>query len=84
MNSCITWFRKKYFYCANVYVRVVCQHGVNGSFGLAPFKPYTIPRLEFVVMLLSKLIVTVEEAVEYEVDLCCGKGHWCGCRLLEL
>ena len=32
--------------------------------GLAPFKQYTIPKLEFVVMLLSKLIVTVKEAVE--------------------
>ena len=40
----------------NMVLMLVC--------GLAPFKQYTIPKLEFVVMLLSKLIVTVKEAVE--------------------
>ena len=40
----------------NMVLMVVC--------GLAPFKQYTIPKLEFVVMLLSKLIVTLKEDVE--------------------
>ena len=40
----------------NMVLMLVC--------GLAPFKQYTIPKLEFVVMLLSKLIVTLKEDVE--------------------
>ena len=62
-------------YCASVYVRVVCQHGVKVSLcaskcRLAPAKSYTVPRLELMsCLLLSKLIVTVKEAVECEVDL---------------
>ena len=63
-------------YCACVYVRVVCQHGVKVNLltskcRLAPSKSHAIPRLELMsCLLLSKLIVTVKQAGECELQLC--------------
>ena len=54
-----------------VYVRVACYPGVKVSlwaskFCLAPSWSYTIPRLELMYLIMSKLVVTVRETVECE------------------
>ena len=57
-------------YCAVVFVRVMCSHGVSvtlwaGKCRLAPMKNFSIARLELVsCLLLSKLIAMVVKAVE--------------------
>ena len=62
-------------YCAVVYARVVCCHGISvklwpGKCRLAPMKVLSIPRLELLsCLLLSNLITLVKNAIEYEVKV---------------
>ena len=62
-------------YYAVVYVRVVCSHGVKVNFWtgkcrVAPMKDISIPRLELLAcVLLSKLVVSVVNAVRLEVQV---------------
>ena len=62
-------------YCAVVYVRVVCSHGVEGNLWtgkcrVTPMKGLSIPRLELIVwILLSKLVVSVVNGVRLEVQV---------------
>ena len=62
-------------YCAVVYVRVECSHGVSvnlwaGKCRLAPMKKLTIAQLELLsCLLLAKLVKTVVKAVESEVNV---------------
>ena len=62
-------------YCAVVFVRVVCSYGVEvnlwaGKCRVAPMKDLSIPRLELLAcVLLSKLVVSVINAVRLEVQV---------------
>ena len=62
-------------YCAVVFVRVKCSHGVSvslraGKCGLAPMKNFSIARLELLSCLfLSKLVTMVVKTVEVELKV---------------
>ena len=62
-------------YCAVVYVRAACSHGVEvnlwaGKCRVAPMKDLSIPRLKLLAcILLSKLVVSVINAVRLEVQV---------------
>ena len=62
-------------YCAVVFVRVMCSHGVSVTFWagkcrLAPMKNFSIARLDlFSCLLLSELITMFVKAVEVEVKV---------------
>ena len=62
-------------YCAVVYVKTVCSHGVTlkfwtGKCRVVPMKKLSIPRLELLAcLLLAKLMVSVVEAVKGEVNV---------------
>ena len=62
-------------YCAVVYVKTVCCHGVTvniwaGKSRVVPMKKMSIPRLELqVCLLLARLMVSVVDAVKSEVSV---------------
>ena len=61
-------------YCAVVYVRVACSQAVKvnlwaGKCRVAPMEDLSIPRLELLACVLSKLVVSVVHAVRLEVQV---------------
>ena len=62
-------------YCAAIYVRVMCSHGVSCSLRtarshLVPTKDCSMPRLELLsCLLLLELMVMVKNAVEVVVEI---------------
>ena len=62
-------------YCASIYIFSSCSHGITlnlltSKCRLVPLKSFTIPRLELLAcQLLSKLVVSVCDALKGEVDI---------------
>ena len=71
-------------YCAVVFVKVSCSHGVSVNFWveksrLVPIRKLSIPRLELLACsLLSEFVISVVDAVKGEVrieEICCWRDR---------